>query len=207
VVKNAAMNSLSKGVNVNRPRISDKRSAILRAALDLFAEGGVNGVPMPVVAQVAGVGTGTVYRYFASKEELVNELFREQKNELSKRLYADLDKATPAQQQFAIVWQRMIDFAREQPASFRFMELQDHRPYLDDASRDLERKILGPSLAHYRSMQEKGIYRQDIRPEVLMTMVWGSCVGLIKSERDGHITLSQADVDAACHASWDFCTA
>ncbi|MEE3156942.1 MAG: TetR/AcrR family transcriptional regulator [Pseudomonadota bacterium] len=50
-----------------RPRIRDKRQAILRAALKVFAEGGVNGVPMPVLAEQAQVGTGTIYRYFDSK--------------------------------------------------------------------------------------------------------------------------------------------
>ncbi|MEB3734640.1 TetR/AcrR family transcriptional regulator [Halopseudomonas pachastrellae] len=61
------------------PRIKDKRQAILSAALKVFAEGGVNGVPMPALAEQAQVGTGTIYRYFSSKEALVNELFREQR--------------------------------------------------------------------------------------------------------------------------------
>jgi TetR/AcrR family transcriptional regulator, repressor of fatR-cypB operon len=201
------MNDHSTTARTPRPRVKDKRSAILRASLSVFAKGGVNGVPMPVVAEVAGVGTGTIYRYFESKEALVNELFREEKLALSKRLYSNLERTTPPREQFAIVWQRLIDFAREQPDSFRFMELQDHRPYLDDASKALERKILAPSLAHYRSMQKKGIYRRDIRPEVLMALVWGAYVNLIKAERDGYLTLTQSDVNSARDASWNLCTA
>lgn len=167
----------------------------------------MNGVPMPVVAQRAGIGTGTVYRYFASKDALVNELFREQKLELNRRLYHDFDATLEPHEQFAVVWQRMVDFARQAPDSFRFMELQDHRPYLDDESRALERKILEPTLAHYRAMQERGVYRRDIRPGVLMALIWGAYVNLIKSERDGYITLSQADIDSARDAIWNLCTA
>jgi TetR/AcrR family transcriptional regulator, repressor of fatR-cypB operon len=201
------MNDHSTNFKTPRPRVKDKRGAILRASLKVFAEGGVNGVPMPVVAEAAGVGTGTIYRYFESKDVLVNELFREEKLALSKHLYSNLDRSTPPREQFSIVWQRLIDFAREQPDSFRFIELQDHRPYLDDASRALERKILAPSLAHYRSMQKKGIYRRDIRPEVLMALVWGAYVNLIKAERDGYLTLTQGDIHAARDASWNLCTA
>lgn len=200
------MNDHSSTSKSTRPRIKDKRSAILRASLSVFAEGGVNGVPMPVVAEMAGVGTGTIYRYFESKDVLVNELFREEKLALSKRLYSVMDASMSPKDQFAVVWQRMVDFAREAPDSFRFMELQDHRPYLDGASRALERKILAPVIAHYRSMQKKGVYRKDIRPEVLMALVWGAFVNLIKAERDGYLTLSQSDIDAARDASWSLCT-
>ena len=65
---------------------ASKREAILRAALQVFAENGVNGVAVPQIAARAGVGTGTIYRYFPGKEALVNQLFREQKQALAQRL-------------------------------------------------------------------------------------------------------------------------
>src|SRR5689334_15289154 len=57
----------------------DKREAILAAALELFVERGFYGTAVPEIAERAGVGAGTIYRYFESKETLVNELYREQK--------------------------------------------------------------------------------------------------------------------------------
>lgn len=200
------MNTRSAATRKPRPRIKDKRTAILQAALKVFAEGGVNGVPMPVLAEQAGVGTGTIYRYFDSKETLVNELFREEKQALHLSLYRDLDLSRPAQELFDVIWQRMLAFTREAPHAYRFLELQDHRPYLDEASRTLEHELLRPILAQYRSLQQQGIFRQDVRPEVLMSLVWGAFVHLIKSERDGHITLDQADIDAARDACWSLCT-
>lgn len=189
-----------------RPRIKDKRAAILRAALKVFAEGGMNGVPMPVLARQANVGTGTIYRYFESKELLVNELFREQKLAINQRLYGDLDLQRPADEVFSEVWRRMVQFTREEPDAYRFMELQDHRPYLDEASRTLEREALTPILAQYRALQKRGIFRSDIRAEVLMTLVWGAFINLIKAERDGHISLSEEDIAAARDACWGLCT-
>lgn len=49
---------------------ADKREAILAAALDLFAERTFEGTPVPLIAERAGVATGTIYRYFESKETL-----------------------------------------------------------------------------------------------------------------------------------------
>ncbi|SDU31967.1 TetR/AcrR family transcriptional regulator [Halopseudomonas salegens] len=200
------MTSQSTAKKPGKPRIKDKRAAILRAALEVFAEGGVNGVPMPVLAERASVGTGTIYRYFVSKEALVNELFRELKHTVTRRFFADIGPEVEPHVAFDLVWQRMIEFTREDPAAYRFLELQDHRPYLDDRSRTLDRKQLRNVVAHYRSYQNQGIFRQDIRPEVLLSLVWGAFVNLVRAERDGYIELSQQDIDSARDACWSLCT-
>ncbi|MDF5755180.1 TetR/AcrR family transcriptional regulator [Spongiactinospora sp. TRM90649] len=54
-----------------RPRDPETDAAILRAALDLFVEHGVEGTSMEQVAKRAGVGKLTVYRRWSSKEELI----------------------------------------------------------------------------------------------------------------------------------------
>ena len=54
---------------------TDKRCAIVRATLDLVAEQGFHGAPMALVAERAGVAAGTIYRYFESKDVLINEVY------------------------------------------------------------------------------------------------------------------------------------
>jgi AcrR family transcriptional regulator len=56
----------------DRPLRADarrNRENVLRAARDAFAASGY-GVPLDEIAALAGVGPGTVYRHFPSKEEL-----------------------------------------------------------------------------------------------------------------------------------------
>ncbi len=48
----------------------DVRDGIRRAALDVFAAEGYRAAKMSVIAERAGVATGTVYRYFENKEAL-----------------------------------------------------------------------------------------------------------------------------------------
>jgi AcrR family transcriptional regulator len=57
-------------------RLDAQRSAILGAAIELVAERGYAACSMAAVAACADVATGTVYRHFAGKAELVTELFR-----------------------------------------------------------------------------------------------------------------------------------
>lgn len=55
-------------------RLAARRQAILIAARGIAAEGGMAAVQVAAVAQRAGIATGTVYRYFPSKTELVAAL-------------------------------------------------------------------------------------------------------------------------------------
>src|SRR5438045_6020243 len=52
-----------------------KRDAILRAAIDVFAERGFFNAQVADVARAAGVAAGTVYLYFKSKDDLLVSIF------------------------------------------------------------------------------------------------------------------------------------
>ncbi len=59
-----------------RARAADVRERILRAAHDQLDEGGFASAGVQAVARRAGVATGSVYRHFPSKGELLAEVFR-----------------------------------------------------------------------------------------------------------------------------------
>jgi AcrR family transcriptional regulator len=188
-----------------QPVTASKREAILRAALQVFAESGVNGVAVPEIAARAGVGTGTIYRYFDSKDALVNELFREQKQALALRLLDTLDERLEPRQGFRLFWERLLGFVREASGAYRFLELQDHRPYLDELSRQAEQALLAPLAERVRVLQQRGLFRAEVRPEVLMSLIWGAFVQLFKAERGGYLRLTSEDLAAACDACWALC--
>ncbi|MFB4271362.1 TetR/AcrR family transcriptional regulator [Nonomuraea sp. GTA35] len=54
-----------------RPRDPETDASILRAALELFIERGVEGTSMEQIAKRAGVGKLTVYRRWSTKEDLI----------------------------------------------------------------------------------------------------------------------------------------
>jgi AcrR family transcriptional regulator len=59
--------------NVAR-KLAARRAAILVAAREAVAAGGMASVQIAEVAQRAGIATGTVYRYFPAKTDLIAEL-------------------------------------------------------------------------------------------------------------------------------------
>lgn len=55
-------------------KVASKEANILGAAKRVFAQAGYSGLRMSVVAKQAGVAEGTVYSYFASKDDLIRAL-------------------------------------------------------------------------------------------------------------------------------------
>ena len=131
------------------PTDEAKTEAILKSALELFVEKGFHGTPVPLIAENAGVGAGTIYRSFESKEALVNALYQRWKQEVVDRMVKDFPATSPPREQFRIIWERMTDFAlrpsgivisRAAPSRhlFRSAELGDRAWPAGGANRPLE---------------------------------------------------------------------
>jgi AcrR family transcriptional regulator len=76
-----------------RPRSEDKQKAILDAAVEEFAVRGVWSTPTSAISKAAGVAEGTLFTYFATKDVLVNALYRALKLELADAMMGDYPQA------------------------------------------------------------------------------------------------------------------
>jgi TetR/AcrR family transcriptional regulator, repressor of fatR-cypB operon len=181
---------------------SDKREAILDAAMELFAERGFHGTAVPLVAEKAGVGAGTIYRHFESKEALVNALFQREKARLGTAILKDFPWDKPARQQFSHFWRAQTRHAAESRVSMRFLELHHHGSYLDDKSRALELDILGQARAFFVNTTQQQVTK-DLPPELLFAVVWGSFCGMMRAHWDGYMELSPQIIENAENCVWE----
>ena len=60
---------------LNNGTVPDKREAILRSAIRVFAQNGYFNSKVADIAKEAGIADGTVYLYFKSKEEILHSIF------------------------------------------------------------------------------------------------------------------------------------
>ena len=181
---------------------SDKRTAILEGALELFVERGFNGTAVPAVAERAGVGAGTIYRYFSNKEALVNELYRNCKHMLAEYLLTDFAPEASAKEEFHRIWNKMAVFVQEHPLEYEFLELHNHQSYLDDESRELEAQLFELALTFIHNAQERGELRPD-DPRLLWSLAEGAFIGLVRSAHRGRIELGPQQMEAALGPCWD----
>lgn len=71
-----------------RPKSEDKKQALLEAATAAFAQSGI-AASTALIARNAGVAEGTLFRYFATKDDLLNALYLhlKQHHHRAKRAY------------------------------------------------------------------------------------------------------------------------
>ena len=172
------------------PRISDddratKRQTILRAAADVFARQGYLRTRVADVATAAGVGKGTVYEYFDSKEELlfgVWELIHAEVDErIDSILVADTSARTRLEHLFELsaeIVERMVEqtgVSMEFWAACRGGTLEDrYRQTSIEVYRRYRRVIANV----IRDGQRRGEFRCEVDADALAIMVVSAHDGL-----------------------------
>lgn len=159
-----------------RGPITDKREAILRAAIKVFANKGYFNAKVSDIAGAAGVADGTVYLYFKNKEDILHSIFDramtdfigEGRRELSLlsapedrlRRIAELHlERLGADRELAIVFQV------ELRGSIKFMQefsAAGFGEYLDIICKTIE------------ECQRSGAFRLDLKPIVCAKILYGS---------------------------------
>src|SRR5260370_10530690 len=97
-----------------RVKSPEKRTAILEAAVHEIAEVGL-GAPTAKIARRAGVAAGTLFTYFANKEELLNQLYLELKGEVYTRVNANFPHQGSLERRARHIWSSFLDWAIEFP--------------------------------------------------------------------------------------------
>jgi AcrR family transcriptional regulator len=137
------------------PRSAGVKTKVERAAVDLFAANGFDGVSIADIAAAAGVSQGALYRHYPSKEELAWVLF----STAYLRTGKELDRIRTGGAEFeAAVTAMIAHFCAlydEDPALFRFMLITQHGflPRIPSGSRtpvDAVADLVGDAVAKNR---------------------------------------------------------
>ncbi len=180
---------------------SDKKDAILTAALGLFAEIGFDATPVPRIAQAAGVGAGTIYRYFQSKEELLNTLFRQSK----RALFDTLDRGFPAtgsiEEQYRHLFKALVGFEADNPRAFAFLEFHHHTPHLDEESKVLEQSLYEFLDTYLDAAIHSGVIK-PLPPHAIIALVFGSFAALVKARNARLLDFTPDLLDSMETACW-----
>ncbi len=179
----------------------DKRARLLDAALELFETRGFDGVAVPEIAGKAGVAVGTVYRYFETKEALVNALYAQWKGAYNDAVLAPLPGGLGPRESFALYWRRMMDFARANPRAARFMDLHHHAPYLSAESRALGTVYAEAAERFVKAARKQGAIRA-LEPALVIALMWGAATGLVKFAANGALAFDSKNAAAMEDAVW-----
>ncbi|MDO9325634.1 MAG: TetR/AcrR family transcriptional regulator [Methanoregula sp.] len=159
-------------------KFSGNREKILATALTLFTERGFFGTPTSLISKEAGVATGTLFFYFATKEELIDTLYRRIKGEAAQVMCRDFNAEKTALAKLRRIGYNAVVWGIENPAKQKFMEQFAHSPFVSTTAHE-------EGMSHFLFLQDlvrDGIREGTIRnidPGLLFCMMASSFSGLI----------------------------
>ncbi len=172
-----------------------KRERILLAAVEKFLEKDFYQVTVVEIAEQAGVGKGTVYEYFPSKEDLFKECFsycadfylqsfrqflpnpQSVQKSLQDVVYAHLDLIKDNRKRLNLLY-------NERPVNFQ--ELQD---WIVGRRRELLIEVI--------SLLEKGVGLKEVRPDIDFEMAGRLFLALTYAVIGGMIVIDDLELNRA----------
>jgi TetR/AcrR family fatty acid metabolism transcriptional regulator len=153
-----------------------KRDAILRAAIDVFAERGYFNAQVADVARAAGVAAGTVYLYFRSKDDLLVSIFeRSMRVALDEGREVIASTADPRERLRRFARLHLGRLGRDRNLAIVFqVELRQSTKFMERFSSTLLRDYLGLIRNAIADGQRDGLFRPDVKPTTAAKALFGA---------------------------------
>lgn len=164
----------------------DKRENFLNAALRLFVANGVQNTSTAAIAKEAGTASGTLFLYFATKQDLINELVLRIGQEQSNYIKTLLDSSLAARDTFFTIWNGSIRWFLENSESYEYIQQVRDTGLVEDAIVQETNKFFD----YYYEAIQKGHREAAIKPyplEVIGGFLYQDIVAtmnIIRSQSD-----------------------
>jgi TetR/AcrR family transcriptional regulator, fatty acid metabolism regulator protein len=156
--------------------ISDKREAILRAAIKVFARNGYFNSKVADIAAEAGIADGTVYLYFKSKDEILHSIFDRAMAEFiseGKRELATVDGSIDRLSKIAELHLEKLGSDRDLAVVFQ-VELRGSTKFMQEFSAAGFAEYLEIIRKTIDDGQRAGEFRTDVKSIVAAKMLYGA---------------------------------
>ncbi|MBN2118002.1 MAG: TetR/AcrR family transcriptional regulator [Anaerolineales bacterium] len=138
----------------------DKREKFLNAALKLFVANGVQNTSTAAIAKEAGTAAGTLFLYFPTKQDLINELVLKIAREQSEHMQTLLEPSLSVRDTFFTIWSGSIRWFLEN------IDLYEYNQQIRDSGL-VEKAIIeetGKSFSYYYEAIQRGLEEGALKP-------------------------------------------
>ena len=162
----------------NNVRVSggDKREAILRAAIRIFAHNGYFNSKVADIAREAGIADGTVYLYFKSKEEILHSIFDRSVDEALTAARQQIKLiADPREKlrRIALLHLERLGADRDLAVVFQ-VELRGSTKFMEEFSAAGFAEYLTLIRSTFEEGQRAGVFRSDLNANVVAKILFGA---------------------------------
>ena len=155
---------------------ADRRDAILRAAIDVFAGRGFFNAQVADVARAAGVAAGTVYLYFDGKDDLLVSIFeRTMREAIAEGRAAAAPVRDPVEQLRTVAHVHLDRMGRDRNLAVVFqVELRQSTKFMERFSSTLLREYLGIIRNIIVDGQKSGAFRKSVNATLAAKLFFGA---------------------------------
>ena len=183
-------------------QVEDKRTAILQATLKLISKNGFHGTAMSKVAQEAGVSAGIIYHYFDSKDDLMDELYRDIKRKFGQMINDSFDQSQPLRIQIRQILGLMMQYYIHRPLESAFLEQYTRSPYFSPEIEEEVGQYYLPLLDCFQRGQQEMIIK-DLPAPVMHTLTIDVATSLAQKHAAGFLTLTDELIEEIIDACWE----
>lgn len=159
-----------------RAIVTDKREAILRAAIKVFAGKGFFNSKVADIAGEAGIADGTVYLYFKSKDDILHSIFDRAMAEFiaeGKKELEGLGSAEEKLKKIAELHLERLGADRDLAIVFQ-VELRGSTKHMQEFSAAGFAEYLDIIRQTITEGQAAGVFRSDMKPVVCAKILYGA---------------------------------
>ncbi len=167
---------MARALNSVRHVVTDKREAILRAAISVFAHNGYFNAKVADIAREAGVADGTVYLYFKSKEEILHSIFDRSVDEAvaeAKEQLATISDPRDKLRQIARLHLDRLGADRDLAVVFQ-VELRGSTKFMEEFSAAGFAEYLELIRSTFEEGQRAGLFRPELNAKVVSKVLFGA---------------------------------
>lgn len=185
-----------------RVKVKDKKKAILEASLSLITSHGFHGTSMKMIAEKAQIAAGTIYVYFANKEEMIKALYQEIGLEINEIINTHNKPELPFSANFTSIWAAILDFYRMDPRKPEFITQFTYSPYIIDEVDGGSNILFEPINTIFEVAKNKGLVKNLPIPS-LIALSHSPITALVRMAKSQHLHLTDIEIQEYARACWD----
>ena len=132
----------------------------MNAALKLFVANGVKNTSTAAIAKEAGTAAGTLFLYFPTKQDLIDELVLKISQEQAENIYSSLETWLTSREMFSVIWNASIDWFKENMEAYQYIQQVRDSGIISDEIIQLTSQLL----SFYYVAIQKGLAESVIKP-------------------------------------------
>lgn len=185
----------NSAVNMN------KREQIMQVAMPLFIEQGFHGTSVQMIANQVGMATGSLYRYFHGKDELIRAIYRNAVEKMLLKLFEGVDLSVVCFASYRRLWLNAASAIPENSHVILFKELYERSPFFTEEDKSWAQGCWQPLDDFFLQGARQGLFLQ-LPPHLLGALSLATVQCVMHENKFYGVELTDMLKEQMAAASW-----